>query len=195
MKSFKDYCEDKETQEIFNEGVGTTITSIIGKILGFGTVGVLSAWAAALLFKGGVGAINSFSKTMGKNGLKFKKNFKEVNKESPAVQKEINQMDQEKKKHEEELYDVLKNIKEKKWSEAGDEFHKLPASKQNSTEIKRVIIEEIVRVCQQIPTSDPTPGNECYRAIRRVTDMATAKAIAKEMQIQAQKYLNIGEKN
>lgn len=193
MKTFKDYCEDKETQEIFNESFGSTVATIIGKILGIGTAGVLSAWAAALLFKGGMGAINSFSKTMGQDGITFKKNFKNANKDSPAVQKEMNRMDQEKKKHEEELYDVLRNIKDKNWSAAGDEFHKLPTSKQNSTEIRRVVIEEVVRTCQQIPSSEPTPGNECYRAIRRITDMATAKAIAKEMQIQAQKYLNIGD--
>lgn len=191
MKTFKEYYEDKETEEIFNEGV---ITKIIGNILGISTAGVLTAWAAALLFKGGVGAINSFAKTLGKNEITFKKNFKEATKESQSVKNELSEMEVLRKKYENELSEVLSAIRVKDWGKASLAFKELPQDKQNSTEIKRVIIEEVVKITKSIVIDTPTPGSESYQAIRKITDMQTAKAVAKVMQEQIHKYITSEEK-
>ena len=191
MKTFKEYYEDKETEEIFSEGV---VTKIIGHILGFSTAGVLTAWAAALLFKGGVGAINNFAKTLGKNEITFKKNFKEATKESQSVKNELSEMEILRKKYENELSEVLSAIRIKDWEKASTAFKELPQDKQNSTEIKRVVIEEVVKVTKCIVIDTPTPGSESYQAIRKITDMQTAKAVAKVMQEQVHKYITSEEK-
>lgn len=191
MKSFKDYYEDKQTEEIFSEGV---IAKVIGNILGFSTAGVLTAWAAALLFRGGVGAINNFAKTLGKDGITFKKNFKEATKESQSVKNELNEMDALRKKYETELSEVLSAIRAKNWELASKAFKELPVDRQNSTEIKRLIVEEVVKVTKVIVMDTPTPGTESYQAIRKITDMQTAKAVAKVMQEQVHKYITSEEK-
>lgn len=193
MKTFKEYYEEKEASEILEEGLGTSLLTILGKLLGLGTVGVFSAWMAALLFKGGTKAVGSFADTLGKGKDMFKKNFKQEVKESQAVKKEINEMEILRKKYEEELSDVVKGIREKKYGEAAEIFHSLPREKQLSTEIKKFIVEEIIKSTQQLPSANPTPGNETYRIIKKFTDLATAKAIAQGIQEQAKKYIIEGK--
>lgn len=188
MKSFKEYLEEKEYKEL-NEGVVDTVLGAIGKILGIGTAGVLSAWLAALIFKGGVGAVNSFSSTMGESKALFKKNLKETVKESPAVKKEINEMDKLKNKYEEELSEVVNPLRDKKFDEAAEAFKNLPREKQVSTEVKRFLVEEIVKATEQLPISQPTPGNKCYQVIKSFYDLATAKTIANSLQEEAKKYI------
>lgn len=177
---------------MLEEGV---VSNIIGKILGIGSAGLLTAWLGSLIFRGGVGVINSVAKTMGKDGITFKKGFKEETKNSMAMKNEAIKMDQMYKKYEEELSDILGYIKEKQWSNASDAFKELPTDKKNSTEIKKVLIEAIVKATKQIPVSDPTPGNECYQAIRKIMDMQTAKALAAAYQQQIQKMLIDKEEN
>ena len=189
MKSFKEYYEEKEANETLEEGIGTAISTILGKLLGLGTAGVIAAWAAALLFKGGYKAVNSFSSTLGDAKNTFKKNFKQDVKESQSIKKELNEMEILRKKYEEELSTVVDKIREKKFEEAANEFHNLPRDKQISLEIKRFIVEEIIKSTEQIPSANPTPGNECYKIIKSFFDLATAKAISQALQDQAKKYI------
>ena len=193
MKTFKEYYEEKEAAETLEEGFGTTVTTILGKLLGIGTAGVLSAWLAALLFKGGSKAVSSFAETLGQNKEMFKKHFKQEAKESQAVKKEINEMEILRKKYEEEFSEIVKNIREKKFNEAAEEFHSLPRDKQVSVEVKKFMVEEIIKATQQLPSANPTPGNETYRIIKKFTDLATAKAIAQAIQEQARKYIVEGK--
>lgn len=189
MKTFTEYYEEKETEEIFQEG----FANVIGNILGFGTTTVLSAWAAALIIKGGVGAINSIANSFGKKGLQFKKDFRNDAKNSQAVKQELSKMEVLKNKYGEEIQDIIDDIKVKNVIGASEKFKDLPKEKQNSTEIRQLVIEEIVKAFNQVPVSEPTPGNECYRAIRKIIDMATAKAAAKAIQQQMQKYIKTEE--
>jgi hypothetical protein len=184
MKSFRDYVEEKE----LNEGVIDSFLGFIGRILGIGTAGVLSAWLAALLFKGGLGAVNSFSSSIGKGKELFKKNFKENIRESSAVKKELQEMKKVENKYEEELAEVINPLREKNYKLAAENFKNLPREKQNSTEIKRFVVSEIIKSCEQIPVSSPTPGNQAYQVIKKFYDLATAKAIAEAFQKEALKY-------
>lgn len=184
MRSFTEFYEEEETDKILEEG----FASVLGNILGIGTTGVLTAWIAAMLFKGGVGAINSFAHTMGKDGIEFKKNFKSE-KTSKAVLNQENKMVEERQKYAAQIGPILEYIKNKDWEKAAEEYNSLPVDKKNSTEIKRIIIEDCVKATNMIPISEPTPGNECYRAIKKMMGLATAKAIAKAIQDQAAKYV------
>lgn len=185
MTSFKDYYETKEAESVLEEG----FANVLGSILGIGTTGVLSAWIAALLFKGGVGAINSIAKTMGKDGITFKKNFKEANKDNPAVKKELNEMEVLKNKYQEEIGPLLNNIKAKRWNAAREDYQNLPLDLKNSVEIKRIIIEEVMKVCGVAIIDEPTPGSESYQAVRKIIDLKTAKATAEATKAQIKKYI------
>ena len=189
MKTFKDYLEEKEYEQL-NEGMAEKVASILGKFIGISTAGVLAAWIGALLFKGGSKAIDSFSKTLGKRNEEFKRNFRQEVRESPAIKKELNEMNNLNNKYEEELAEVITPLREKDFSTAAEVFKNLPREKQTSSEIKRFIIEEIVRITQQIPVSSPTPGNQSYQIIKKFYDLATAKAVSEALQKEALKYIS-----
>lgn len=189
MKTLTEYLENQEEQEMLEEGV----LNIMGKILGISTVGVLYAWAGAMLLKGGIGAINSIAGTFGKKGIQFKSNVKNAIKDSPAVQHELSEMDKLRKKYASEMEPITNAIKVKSFDVASDRFKELPYELKNSTEIRKLIIEDIIQSTKQLPVSEPTPGNECYKALRKIFGMAAAKAITKTFQEQAQKMANIGE--
>lgn len=178
MKTFKEFYEE----ETINEG----FANVIGKVLGLGTFGVVTAWITALLIKGGIGAINSIADSFGKKGIELKKFVKE-NKNSGAVKMQLNKMEEEKNKHKEEISGIIKAINEKNWDIASGEFLSLPVDKKNSTEIKRIIVAEIIKVTNQLPISEPTPGNECYRAIKKIVGLAVAKSLSKAVLEQATK--------
>ena len=106
MKTFKEFYEE----ETINEG----FANVIGKVLGLGTFGVVTAWITALMIKGGIGAINSIADSFGKKGIELKKFVKE-NKNSSAVKMQLNKMEEEKNKHKEEISGIIKAINEKNW--------------------------------------------------------------------------------
>lgn len=183
MKTFKEYYEE---HQIIEEGLG----NIIGKIFGIGASGVLLAWVSAMLFKGGVHVVNSFADTLDKTKrISFKKSFKAATANSPSVKSQINKSEELKKQYAEFVNPILEKIKEKDWAGAAKEFNELPIDKRNSTEINRIIVEAIISETKSIPISEPTPGNDCYRAIKAIMGLATAKAISKAIQEQATKYI------
>ena len=182
MKTFKEFYEE---QEIVEESFG----AVIGKLFGIGGAGLLFAWISSLLFKGGVHVVNSFANTLDKaNKINFKNNFKSAS-DSPSIKDQVNKSEELKKRYAEFVDPILEKIREKDWGGAAKEYNELPADKKNSTEIRRIIIEAVIYETKTIPISDPTPGNECYRAIKAIMGLAAAKAISKAIQEQATKYV------
>ena len=174
MRNFSEYLEEKEAEEILSEG----FTDIIAKILGIGTQGVLYAWIASLLVKGGIGVGKSFTKSFSKENLAAFKSFRKEAASSPAVQNQIRKEEERKNKYEEEQSLLVQAIRSKDWDKAREEFHNLPLEKQNSTEFRKFVIEEIVKTCGAIITAQPTPGSATFIGIRRTIDLPTAKTMA-----------------
>lgn len=187
MKTFKEYYEEKEANEVLEEG----LFSVIGKILGIGSAGLLSAWITAMLFKGGVSVANSFKNTLGNAKESFPGIFKRE-KNAPIVKEQMNKMEQARQKYAEDLKDVFENINKEDWKQAVEDFKNLPRDKQTSYEIKQVLCQEIIKKTGMIPSSTPTPGNEAYQRIKAFYDLATAKTIASAFQAQAQRYITEG---
>lgn len=183
MKTFKDFYEEKQADEVLEEG----LFSIIGKILGIGSAGLLSAFITAMLFKGGVSVANSFKNTYANAKENFSTVFKK-DRETPAVKKQVSELEAIKQKYSEDLKEVFENINNNNWKEAVVAFHNLPRDKQISYEIKKLLCVEIIKKTGQIPTSNPTPGNESYQRIKAFYDLATAKTLANAFQEQAKKY-------
>lgn len=184
MKSFKEYLEAQE----INENAGETITKVVANTLGYGTLGVFSAWVLSLLFKLGATSIKNFAMTIKQNKEIFSSNIKKIAAESNAVKHELQKSREVKSKYEEELSDVLEALKNKEFDNASETFKNLPFEKKKNPEINRFIIEEIIRACGQIPVSSPTPGNQSYQVIKKFTNLATAKQIAETFQKEALKY-------
>lgn len=182
MESFREYYETIEEGEILNN-----IMKFIGTILGLGTAGVAGAWATALLLRGGSGAVNSIAKTFGKSGISFKKKIREME-NSPAVKQQESRMAQIEKKYSDEIEEVVAAIRAKNPELAGQEFRNLPREKQSSTEIKQIIVKECIKAYNEIPVSEPSPGNACYQAVKKTTDLATAKAASSVYKEQMRKF-------
>ena len=185
MQGFKEYYEEKEANEVLEEG----LFNIIGKILGIGSAGLLTAWVTALLFKGGVGVANSFKNTLGSAKENFPGVFKRE-RGTPIVKEQVSKMEQMKQKYSEDLKDVFASMEKKDWKQAVADFKNLPREKQSSYEIKQVLCQEIIKQTNQIPVSSPTPGNECYQKIKAFYDLATAKTLANAFQEQAKRYIS-----
>lgn len=175
METLREYLENKKSEEILSEGV----LEAIGTVLGIGTAGLLYAWMAALLFKGGVGAAKSFKSTFGKAKETF--NIRELKKEkmdSPAVKQQEEKINKREEKFAPDCAELVEAIKAKDWQKAHEIYHSLPLQKQNSTEFKKFVIEEIVKVCGAVIVSSPTPGSPTFIGIRRTIDLPTAKIMA-----------------
>lgn len=186
MKTLTEYIEEQEQKEILKEG----ILNIMGNVLGIGTVGVLYAWAGAMLLKGGIGAVNSIAGALGKKGIQFKSGIKSI-KNSPSVKNEENEMIELRKKYGEEIKDITNAIKNDDVVEAAALFKGLPIAKQNSTEIRKLIVEDVIKATKQIPVCEPTPGNKCYKFLRTLFGMKPAQAMARAFQDQVNKISNI----
>lgn len=184
MKTFTEYVEEQETNEMLEEG----IFNIIGKILGIGTASVASAWIAALILKGGVGAVNSVANTFGKKGVEFKSIFKKNIKNSPAVKEQVYKIEKEEDKYADDLKDIYSDMDKKDYKSAGEKFHALPIDKQNSTEIRKLLIGKITKNEGIVISGNPTPGTSSFQAIRSVMDLASAKAAAAAFEESAKKF-------
>lgn len=182
MESFREYYETIEEGVVLDK-----ILKLVGTVLGLGTAGVAGAWATALLLRGGTAAVNSIAKTLGRNGISFKKKVREME-NSPAVKQQENRMAQIERKYSEEIEEVVAAIRAKNPELAGQEFRNLPRERQASTEIKQIIVKECIKAYGEIPVSEPSPGNTCYQAIKRTTDLATAKAASSVYKEQMRKF-------
>lgn len=173
METLSEYIEEKETEKIMNEG----FAEVMNKLLGFGTMGALYTWIASLIIRGGSKSIRSIANTFKNKDPIFKKRVKE-SKELPGVKQQMIKSEERKNKYEEDLEDVYKAIAISDWKAANEAFHMLPKIKQDSIELKKAVIEAIVKKEGPIITAEPTPGSKTFQGIRKTIDLPTAKAMA-----------------
>jgi hypothetical protein len=180
MKSFTEYIEDKEYNEMLNESA----PDIIGKGIVYGSAALYSAWAISALAVG-IRKIGSKTWTNLKSAFglsneqvnNLKSNFnKQKNNQSLNELKE--KTEQTNRKYEEQLKSVYEAIDLKDWATASDEFHALTKAEQNIPAIKQAIIDEIIKVCKEPPVYTQSPGNITYKAIKQVIDIQTARGAA-----------------
>lgn len=169
------------------------IASFIGSLLGLGTVGVVGAWGASLLIKGGVKAFGRISNSIKQaKGYKISQGdftkFVSDKRNSPAIQQATNKMEQKRKKYEDALGEVYKAIEEKDYDLAREEYVKVSPTLRANPEVTQTIIEEITKAEGEPPIWTQTPGNATYKAIRKVTgDVKIAKAAAMAVQMELKK--------
>lgn len=159
MKTFKEYIEDndfKNNNEIIEEGF---FTSPFGFKFG------VKIWITYLIFKYGK---KIFSK---KANYKNKATDNIVYKSEEKKWEDINN-----KKENGELKYVFKRIEEKQWDKAREEFNLIH---KKDLQTKQCIIEKIISVCGSPPVYNRSPGNETYRAIKKILGQQTATQITK----------------
>lgn len=195
----KDYIEEKEENEMLNEDAG----AVAATILGVAGIGLLSAMGGAqLLFAASRGvkgilrswkvAIAEFKSIKDPKSTMFS-SYIEKNRNDPLVKKTFNEIKQTRREFEEVLKDVYKAIEEKSFTKennrVAEEFKKIPKNLQNSPDVKRAIVSEIVRVTGEPPVWPPSPGNITYQAIKYSLGIRDAKAEATAFRYNAMKTI------
>ncbi len=175
---FKDYLEKKEIEKL-DEGAG----EVIGSILGYATTGLVAAFGGTLLILGGIKAAK------GLKGLwqKIFRGAREVFNPSKIIGEiktdaRVNKIKQEmettKGKYDDELKYVYLAITNKDFTQAREEFEKIPPVLQNNPDVHKSLITEITKTLKQPPIYLASPGNKTYQAIKRVINIRVARAAA-----------------
>jgi hypothetical protein len=199
MKTFKEYLEESEEKDFdILEEDAAVVGTILGKILGIATIGLLSAYGGSLLvlagakgYKGLKGIWENIKATM--KGEKVKKidfrSFFKKTKSNSLVKQELNKANQKKKKYYEELKGVYLAIEKKDFVETKEKFAALAPQFRNLPEIKQIIINEITKSLGEPPLWPPSPGNITYKAVRNVLGLAEAKAAASAVRYHTNKTI------
>lgn len=178
MKTFNEYLEEKEMLE---EGI---ILTFLLKLLGFGTMGLVGAYATSLIAKSGAKAtrnmIDNFKDAYGTLSRKqienIKKNVEEAKKD-PVYK---NQVEQEKKiaiRYSDELAGVYEQIDNGTKEEAKKEYDKLSQALKHNPEINRLIADRITEKHGTIIWTQ-TPGSKGFQWLRTVVGYQYAKYIS-----------------
>jgi len=184
MKSFTEYITEKEELE-FQDRLDEDFVAIAGTVLGYGTAGLLIAWAGSLLVKGYAKfvkkAVTGISKAWKGIFGKKPKTSEVVNtvndlKQNPAVKMAEKKLDTERKEFEESLSEVFSNIQEKDADAAAEAFRK--SGVKQSPKVNRVVIGEIAKTLGQPPIHYGNTGNEAYLFVKKILGIKVAQAAA-----------------
>jgi hypothetical protein len=108
--------------------------------------------------------------------------YMDKNRADPLVKKTFNEIQQSRREFEEVLRNVYKAIEAKQFTKTdnrvAEEFKKIPKNLQNSPDVKRAVVSEIIRVIGEPPMWPPSPGNQAYQAIKYSLGIRDAKAEA-----------------
>jgi len=98
--------------------------------------------------------------------------------QDPKARQKHQETEKNKRAFNEELKEVYSAIDQKNFDEAKEAFSKTSKFIQNNPDVHKVIISEISRVIGEPPLYVKSPGNETYRAIKKVINIRVAKASA-----------------
>jgi len=184
MKSFTEYITEKEEQE-FQQRLDEDFATVAGSVLGYGSAGLLIAWAGSLLVKGYVklarkaiaGIVKAWKGIFGKK-KKANEVVNTVNdlKKDPAVKLQQNKMEEEKSKFDESLSEVFNSINEKDADAAAKAFKN--SGVKQTPQVNRVVIGEVTKALGQPPIHYGNTGNESYKFVKRMLGIKVAQAAA-----------------
>lgn len=183
----KEIYNKKEDQELDEELLSEEALTIVLTILALPSVIALIAWAGSIIVASYIKAIRSImSKTIGvwKGLLKRPIGKEEVTGtlEDLSSDKKVdayrNKNNKNKRAFNSELKDVYLEIEAKNFESAKEAFDKTPKYIQNNPDVHRVLISEISKSLKEPPIYISSPGNETYRAIKKVINIRVAKASA-----------------
>lgn len=184
--NFKEYAINEEVnEELLQEDVLTAIGAFFGisigiSILIWGGSLIVSAYAKTIskIFKK---TIRVWKETFEAIGIKFnKKNSKEIyinQKKDQRVKSQVKKTDALKKKYEKELSDVFEALENKNWQKASTLLNEKKKIK-NTPEVRRLIVSITTEILEEPPMYVKNSVNNCYKAIKQVYDIKTARYAA-----------------
>lgn len=186
MKSFSEYYEEKETEQLNEEA----LTAIIGASLALPAGLLASYFASRMTYRYAKVNVKIVRKIV-KTWEEFKNLFKRQDKEkiqqkiektveeisnSPEAQKANRQADKLREKYSNTLSEVYEAIENGNQEEAKDAFLKLGTKYQNNPEINTAILDKIFDEYDEPPIHVSSPGNETYQMIKKILGQKIAKS-------------------
>lgn len=192
---FRDFLNDKEERQVEKE-INEDAVTLIGSLLGYGTLMFILAFGGTLVVAGGVKAVSFLRKWWSKiikevKGEKIKdpqKMSKDMRLD-PMIRQEQGKIENIDKKYEEDLKKVNIAIMNKDWKQAKEEFDELDARLKNLPDVRKVIITEVVKSTKEPPLYVQSPGNISYRAIKTILSIRIARAAAEATKMSIEKNL------
>lgn len=184
MKTFREYYEDKEHEQINEELTTAIIAGLFGLPAGLTVLG----WGASIIYKYARMNTKKFSK-MAKTWRDFKDLFRSKNPEkkikktaenmrsSPEVKKAERQVDKLREKYAEPLKEIYEAIENKNPEEAKELVQRLEDKYKNNPEVKTALIDKILEVYKEPPIYIKSPGNDTYAAINKIVGKKEAEAL------------------
>jgi hypothetical protein len=205
MEDFREYLTEQEAldEEFLNEDAATTAALI----LGIPTAGLAVSYGGAqLLFAAAKGTRKIIE--LWKRAIIEWKNIKKPNfntqnsfnpyyrkvRVDPLVRKVYNDENSNAREYSTVLKDVYEAIDSgdfgKENNRVKEEFLKIPRNLQSSPDVKRTIINAIIKKTGEPPLWPPSPGNKTYQAIKFSIGIREAKAMATAFRMNAIKNMN-----
>lgn len=196
-KSFKEYLENKEDQNLnvlFEEG---NTAEVVGKILGIGATGMIAAYGGTLVVyacvKGIKGLMNIWSSIIENiKGLKNTKplDFAKKIRNDTLVKQEVNRISNNKREYSDVLQELYAAIDGKDFVLLKEKYNELDGSFKKMPAVKQILINEISKSLGEPPVWPPSPGNKTYKTIRDILGLAEAKAAATAVSYNALRMLD-----
>lgn len=181
---FKDFLNDKEERQVEKE-INEDAMTLIGSVLGYGTLALIIAFGGTLVVAGGVKAVAFLRKWWAKiikevKGEKIKdpQSMTKDMKLDPMVRREQVKVEDAEKRYEEDLKKVNIAILNKDWKQAKEEFDDLENRLKNLPDVRKIIMVEVVKATKEPPLYVQSPGNVSYKAIKTILGIKIARAAA-----------------
>lgn len=185
MKSFREFYEDKENEELNEVDLATaSIAGLLGipvaLALGYGGSWLTYRYArmnkklVMRMVKTWENFKNLFKK--GEGEKKVEKTLDTISK-SAEVQKAVREVDKIREKYAEPLEALYEAIEKKDIDNAENIFDRLEEKYKNNPEVRTALIDKIFEVYDEPPIYISSPGNDTYQAIKSILGQKTAKAM------------------
>lgn len=204
MDSLKEYMLEKE---VINEEFLSEDAALIAAVaLGIPTAGVLIAYGGAMVLaaaaKGTKALIRVWNKAIDewrsvkdykRKDVGFSQYYNKI-RVDPLVRKIFNDENVNQREFANELKDVYAAIDAglflKENNIVAEEFSKLSKNLQNNSNVKRAIVNAIIKKTGEPPLWPPSPGNKTYQAIKFSIGIREAKAQATAFRLNAMKTVS-----
>lgn len=198
MENFKDYIIDKEEKQY--DDINEDIILAALTILGITSITALLALGGSFVVYGYTKFMSSVVNKIVITWRKIFKSFKGLGKkeaidvvrgitQDPKVKIKKKEIDLKTTGYEDELEDVVPEIREKNFNNARVAFRELPKTIKNNPDIRKIIIAEVSKVLKEPPLYVSSPGNESYRMIKKIIDIGTARAAAEATRLSLDKEM------
>lgn len=188
MTDFREFFEDKESQNFDKEMLEEGVLSVIGTVLGYTLATGILAFGGTLLIMGGKAYVlkmrDLWKKIIGRAGKKADpQDVMQAIETNGQVKAEKVKLEEKHRSYKDNLKEVYDEIDKRDFEEAKQAYYRLGRNLQASPDVHKAIITEITKALKEPPLYIKSPGNPTYQAIKKVLNIRVARAAAQAVEM------------